>query len=126
MNFWQSVSTGFRKYADFNGRASRPEFWWWVLFTTVVNAALNTLPLGAISYAEGALSAGPLSALWTVVILVPSLAVAVRRLRDAGLGWGHAFWLFLPFAGMVVLAVLCAQPSRSAAATSYATPVAAR
>jgi uncharacterized membrane protein YhaH (DUF805 family) len=128
MNFWQSIGSGFRGYADFTGRAGRSEFWWWVLFTTLVNAALNTIPLWAAGSTEGAATAGPtLSGFWTVAVLVPTLAVAVRRLRDAGIAWGHALWLFLPFAGVLVLAVLCAQPSRSAAHPAYpASPLAAR
>ncbi|WP_210505891.1 DUF805 domain-containing protein [Naasia sp. SYSU D00057] len=125
MNLWQSIRTGFRKYADFTVRASRSEFWWWVLFTTLVNAVLNAVPLW-ISSAAGYVPAGPsLSGLWTMAVLVPTLAVAVRRLRDAGFGWGHALWLFLPIAGVVVLAVLCSQPSRTAPASPVPTaPVA--
>ena len=127
MNPWQSIRTGIRKYADFTGRASRSEFWWWVLFTTLVNALLNAVPLW-ISSAGGFVPAGPtLSGIWTVAVLVPTLAVAVRRLRDAGLGWGHALWLFLPVAGVIVLAVLCSQPSRSELPSPVAAvPVAAR
>ena len=127
MSFWQSIRTGIRRYADFTGRASRPEFWWWVLFTTLGNAALNAVPLW-ISSADGFVAAGPtLSGIWTAAVLVPTLAVAVRRLRDAGFGWGHAFWLFLPVAGVVVLAVLCAQPSRATLSSPVpVVPVAAR
>jgi uncharacterized membrane protein YhaH (DUF805 family) len=120
MDFWQSVASGFRNYAEFTGRARRSEFWWWVLFTTLVNAALNTIPLGILGW--GGVSPGALSGLWTVVILVPTVALAVRRLRDAGIGWGHVFWLFLPVAGLVVLAILAAQPSRAEVGPTRATP----
>ncbi len=55
-----------------------------------------------------------LSGLWGLAVLLPSLAVLVRRLRDAGYGWGHVFWVFLPVSGIIVLIVFAAQPSRDA------------
>jgi uncharacterized membrane protein YhaH (DUF805 family) len=105
MTFFQAIVSGFRKYADFTGTASRSEFWWWVLFSALASTALTA--------AANALSGGntDVNALWSLVVLLPSLAVTVRRLRDAGYGWGHAFWLLLPFAGVVIVAVLCAQPA---------------
>ena len=105
MTFSSSIRTGFRKYADFTGTATRSEFWWWVLFTTLVSVGLDVI-------ADAATGGDTLtSALWGLAVLLPSLAVAVRRLRDAGFGWGHIFWLLLPVAGLVVLAVLYTQPS---------------
>ncbi len=105
MTFFQAIGSGFRKYAEFTGTASRSEFWWWVLFSALASSALTA--------AANALFAGntDVNALWSLVVLLPSLAVTVRRLRDAGYGWGHAFWLLLPFAGVVIVAVLCAQPA---------------
>jgi uncharacterized membrane protein YhaH (DUF805 family) len=106
MTFFQAIRSGFRKYADFTGTASRSEFWWWVLFatlaSTILTAAANVVFGGADTGVNG---------LWSLVVLLPSLAVTVRRLRDAGYGWGHAFWLLLPFAGALIIAVLCAQPA---------------
>jgi uncharacterized membrane protein YhaH (DUF805 family) len=123
MRFDQAIRTVFLKYADFTGRAARPEFWWWVLFTTLVNAALNTLqailvhPLLAWTGTVGwpavmpAVGGSGLSGLWSIAVLLPTLAVTVRRLRDAGRHWGNVFWILLPLAGLIVLIVLCAQPS---------------
>lgn len=109
MTFFQAIGTGFRKYADFSGTATRPEFWWWSLFTTLASAALAAT-------ANVAYGGNPdVNALWSIVVLLPSLAVAVRRLRDAGHGWGHLFWLLLPLAGLIIIAVLCAQPSERSA-----------
>jgi uncharacterized membrane protein YhaH (DUF805 family) len=54
--------------------------------------------------------------------LLPNLAVAVRRLRDAGYGWGHLFWILVPIAGIFVLVTLWAQPTKPAVpATTVAT-----
>lgn len=132
MTFFESIKTVFRKYAEFGGRASRPEFWWFALFSALVSMALSTLNIrtgggygfdyGDGTYGFGAmrdlmsntiLLGSSLSGLWSVAVLLPSLAVTVRRLRDAGRRWTELFWLLLPIAGIIVLIVhLC---DRSAA-----------
>ncbi|GAA2085422.1 hypothetical protein GCM10009840_23160 [Pseudolysinimonas kribbensis] len=114
MTFPTAITTVFRKYADFSGRAARPEFWWFALFGALVSAALNSLN---VLTPEGTVYLGSsLSGLWGLATLLPMLAVTVRRLRDAGFGWGHIFWVLLPVAGVVVLVVLLAQRSTAAAA----------
>ncbi|GAA4355532.1 DUF805 domain-containing protein [Microbacterium rhizosphaerae] len=112
MTFPQSISTVFRKYADFTGTASRAEFWWWILFTALVNAALSTLSVWNVSV-HSTFPVGPnLTGLWAIAVLVPTLAVTVRRLRSADRSWANLFWLLLPVAGLIILIVLCAQPDR--------------
>jgi uncharacterized membrane protein YhaH (DUF805 family) len=96
------------KYADFTGRAGRPEFWWWALFDLLVTAALSLFtPVRVGGTTLGALLVG----LWSIAVLLPYLAVAVRRLRDADYGWGHLFWALVPVAGLVVLAVYLSEPT---------------
>jgi uncharacterized membrane protein YhaH (DUF805 family) len=113
MSMGQAIQAVVRKYSEFGGRATRPEFWWWVLFIALISAALGTFPTWTFEFTTGSFSSGAgLSALWGIVILVPSLAVSVRRLRDAGFDWAHIFWLLVPVAGPIVLLVLCAQPPR--------------
>jgi uncharacterized membrane protein YhaH (DUF805 family) len=109
MSFPEAIATCFRKYAEFSGRAGRAEFWWWVLFVVLSNAVLNALwiPVG-----NGITLGGSISGAWSLVILLPSLAVLVRRLRDGDHPWGHVFWLLFPLVGTIVLIVLTAQPSR--------------
>ena len=119
MTFQQSIVTVFRKYAEFGGRASRPEFWWFVLFTTLVSAVLN----GAnVLTPQGTIYLGStLSGLWSLAVLLPSLAVTVRRLRDAGRSWAELFWLLLPLVGMIVLIVhLCDRSLVAPASTAPA------
>lgn len=124
MTFGQSISTVFRKYAEFNGTASRPEFWWWILFTALVNAALSSLTVWNTT-TEGAYPVGlNLTGAWAIAVLLPTLAVTVRRLRAAGYSWAHLFWLLLPVAGLIVLIVLCAQPDRVPVASPRAVPTA--
>ena len=98
MSFGQAIQTVFRKYAEFLGRAGRAEFWWWALFTVLVGGrALNLFDVIRIgdNTSLGSLLAG----LWGIAILLPSLAVAVRRLRDAGYSWGYLFFILVPVAG---------------------------
>lgn len=110
MNMLQSVRAVLRKYADFSGAAGRPEFWWFALFAGIAHLALNSLNI----YTDhGTVYLGAsLSGAFGVVVLVPTLAVTVRRLRDAGRSWVELFWLLLPVAGLIVLIVHLAEPSR--------------
>ena len=122
MTFFESIKTVFSKYAEFGGRASRPEFWWFALFSFLVSAALSALiPLPYPMYGrwDDAMHTGAsliptlnLAGFWSIAVLLPSLAVTVRRLRDAGREWTNIFWVLLPIAGAIVLIVLLADPSR--------------
>jgi uncharacterized membrane protein YhaH (DUF805 family) len=115
MSFGQAIQTCLRKYAAFGGRASRPEFWWFILFTTLVSAGLSSLnlltPNGAIALGTS------LSGVWSVAMLLPTLAVAVRRLRDTGRSWMELLWLLVPIAGLVIIAFLLTAPSQAGAPT---------
>ena len=109
MSFGESIQTVLRKYAEFTGRAGRAEFWWWTLFNVLVLSALNLLnvfPVGQNAYL-GSVLAG----LWSVGVLLPNLAVAVRRLRDTNRDWPNLFWILVPIAGLIVLIIYWSQPS---------------
>ena len=100
MTFGEAIKVCFKKYADFSGCASRPEFWWWVLFTFVASAALST-----VSY--------NLSSAFSLVVLLPSLAVTSRRLHDTDRsGWLQLLWL-IPLVGLIILFIWCAQPGKA-------------
>ena len=122
MTFFESIKTAFRKYADFSGRAARAEFWWFALFNIVVSALLNalTLPFNGRLFEFNASTSGmftfvSFATLWGIAVLVPSLAVTVRRLRDIGREWTQLLWVLLPFIGLIILFVRLAQPSVPAA-----------
>lgn len=98
MDFKQSVTTCLKKYAEFGGRAGRPEFWWFALFTLIVG-----LVLGMVSDILGMLV--------NLGLLLPSLAVGARRLHDIGKsGWFQLIWL-IPFLGWAFMIYLLMQPS---------------
>lgn len=99
MTFQESIKVCFNKYVEFEGRAKRPEFWWFVLFTVV-----TSLVLGAISNA--------LSGIFSLAVFLPSIAVGARRLHDIGKsGWWQLLW-FIPVIGWIVLIYWAAQESQ--------------
>lgn len=120
MSFGEAISTCFRKYVDFRGYASRPEYWWFVLFYALVYLAAKILDaiVGAGTQSSG-------FALFSTILLLgmflPGLAAVVRRLRDAGYGWGWVFITVIPLVGSIVLIVLLAQPTRVRAGVAAAT-----
>ncbi len=94
----KAVKTCFNKYADFTGRATRSEFWWFFLFQVIV-----LLIAGAISdILYGVVALG---------LLLPGLAVGARRLHDIGkTGWLLLLWI-IPLIGWVLLIYWAVQPS---------------
>jgi len=101
MTFADSIKLCFSKYADFNGRAKRPEFWWFVLFCFLVSMALG-------------IAGQMLSGIFGLATLVPSLAVGARRLHDTNRsGWWQLLWI-VPVIGWIVAIVFLAQEGESA------------
>ena len=99
MTFVESIRTCFQKYVTFDGRATRSEYWWFVLFTF-----LGSLVLGAVS--------DMLSMLFSLGVLLPSLAVGARRLHDIDKSaWFLLLWL-LPVIGWIVLIVFAVQEGK--------------
>jgi uncharacterized membrane protein YhaH (DUF805 family) len=103
MNWYIGV---LRKYAVFTGRARRKEYWMFILFHIIIFVALSII--GNIAGLGGVGQLGLFSTLYMLAVLIPSLAVAVRRLHDTGRsGW----WLFIalvPIIGAIVLLVFYA------------------
>ena len=101
MTFYESILVCFKKYAEFNGRASRSEFWWFALFITLVTSALVYI-------------SETLGSIFLIATLLPFLAAGTRRLRDTGKsGWWQLF-LLAPVGGLVILGFLWAEPTLNA------------
>ena len=93
MTFGQSISTCLRKYVTFSGRASRSEFWWWYLFSTLVNWAVQIVGTLVGETTIISLVAG-------LILLLPNLAVTVRRYHDSDhSGW----WVVCPIYNIVLM-----------------------
>ena len=89
MSFGEAIKSVFSKYATFSGRARRSEYWYFVLFYFLVSFALGCIPI---------LSA--LSVVWWLAIIIPSIAVSVRRLHDIGKsGWNY---LIIALPGLIL------------------------
>ena len=99
MTFGKSISTCFSKYADFSGRASRSEFWWWALFVCLATAACSIV-------------SEMLSAVFSLAVLLPYLAVGARRLHDTDRsGWLQLLAL-IPLIGFIILLVWFVQEGK--------------
>ena len=103
MDFMTAVRTCLSKYVGFSGRARRSEFWYFFLFTFLVGVV--TTALDRVLGTDFSTGGGLLNSLGSLVLVLPSLAVAVRRMHDTGRsGW----WLligFIPIVGWILLIV---------------------
>jgi uncharacterized membrane protein YhaH (DUF805 family) len=100
MNFGQAIASGFKKYVDFTGRAARSEFWFWTLFAVLASIVGGIIDLVLF---PGAITS-PVQSIIGLVLLLPGIAVSIRRLHDLDrTGW----WFLLAFTiiGMIVLIV---------------------
>src|SRR5207237_4958567 len=88
----------------FSGRARRSEYWFFVLFTALVSAVASVVDtIFGLRYANG--TTGPIQSLAQLALLLPSLAVATRRLHDTGKSaWWWLLWIFPP-AGFIVFLI---------------------
>lgn len=97
-----------RKYADFNGRARRSEYWLFWLFTTIVSIILTVvggLVMGGNDPSNPFSGGNLLSWIWTLAIFIPSLAVGVRRLHDSNRSGWWLLLILLPIIGAIVLLI---------------------
>ena len=130
----------FKNYAEFTGRSTRPDFWWvwlgnlilsipfWIIYFYIVylstvmdsvsdsasEATFMVLGLVVIIYA-----------IFYLAILVPTLALSVRRLRDAGFHWAFIFLRFVPMGGIALL-ILFAMPTKETEVVNYSESQAVR
>ena len=102
MDFQTAVKTVLmQKYAKFDGRAMRPEFWWWTLFSLIVSVVLYLIDM--------MLGTQLLQPIWVLATLLPAIGVSVRRLHDIDKsGW----WLLIAITiiGAFVLLYWYCQP----------------
>jgi uncharacterized membrane protein YhaH (DUF805 family) len=98
MTFSEAIQSGFQKYVTFGGRATRSEYWYWILFGILIGIVAGIV--------DGILRThGAIRTLVSLGLLLPGLAVGVRRLHDIGRsGW----WLLILYAPTAIGAVFVA------------------
>jgi uncharacterized membrane protein YhaH (DUF805 family) len=121
--FAAAVKRFFKKYSTFSGRASRSEYWWWFLVSVAVTTVLEIAMaiggsrgsrLGATAPEPGIMVGAVLLVIWGIAVIIPSLALAVRRLHDVN----FSAWMILiglvPFVGGLALLVFTLLPPNPA------------
>lgn len=107
----------FKGYADFTGRSTRSDFWWVWLMNSILFLPLYIfyfqMALKDSRETDPILGVAIISVymILAIVLFIPSLAVKVRRLRDAGIHWAFIFLYFVPMGGIALL-VLLAMPTK--------------
>lgn len=124
----QAFSRFWKKYATFAGRASRSEYWWFALTNALIIIVLAVVggiigSMGATTDASGKVQPGPGFAAVTVVVvvyglalLIPSIALHVRRLHDANLAGWFVLLGLIPSLGGLILLIFAVLPSNPAGA----------
>ncbi len=118
MSFGESIKTVLSKYADFSGRARRSEYWWFYLANLIVGNVLYFATIGPayisaisnndvsnFSFGIG----GVIYVLYALAVLLPSLAVSVRRLHDTNHSGWYLFMSLIPFVGWIFVLVALIQ-----------------
>ena len=98
MNILEATKLYFLRYADFSGRSRRSEFWWAYLSITIIGA-IATAILGDMAF------------IWSLAVLVPNVALCIRRLHDVGKsGWWYLIGL-VPLVGPILLLIWACKDS---------------
>lgn len=98
MGMGSAIKSVFVNYMNFEGRARRSEFWYFSLFSFLVSCALAFL--------------FPINIVWSLAVLVPSLAVTWRRLHDIGKSGAYAAFALIPIVGAIFLIIWCTEDSQ--------------
>ena len=123
----------FKGYAEFTGRSTRPDFWWvwlgnfilsipfWIIYfyilylSTAIDSVSDSASEAVFMFFGLIII---IYAVFYLAILVPTLALSVRRLRDAGFHWAFIFLRFAPMGGIALL-ILHAMPTKETEVVNY-------
>ena len=111
MNWYFRV---WQKYGEFSGRARRKEYWMFVLFNILISMVLGFID-GLLIASSGIMF---LTYLYMFAVIIPSLAVAVRRLHDTGKSGWYILLSFIPIVGSIILLVILAAVFRTSSSSS--------
>ena len=109
MGFTGAIQSGFENYTNFRSRASRSEYWYWTLFAILGNIITSVID-AAVLGSEIRI----INSIFGLVILIPGIAVSVRRLHDIGRsGWWTLLWLLLIVGWIVLIVWYCRKGDES-------------
>jgi uncharacterized membrane protein YhaH (DUF805 family) len=100
MNYYIGV---LKKYAVFNGRARRAEYWYFALFSIIISIILGIVD-NVLGFSIG--NTGILGGIYALAVLIPSIAVSIRRLHDTGKSGWMLLVTLIPFIGWIWIIVL--------------------
>lgn len=97
MSFPEAIKSVFSNYANFSGRARRSEYWYFTLFTMIINGVLSGAQQAGWNFAS------IIAGIFSLAVFIPSLAVSWRRLHDIGKSGLWEFIALVPFVGWILL-----------------------
>lgn len=110
--FGEAIKICLKKWTTWRGRASRSEYWWFTLFTILVNIALQAGAAAAEASGEiFMLVVGLAMIVFGVWFGVAGIAVTIRRLHDTNRSGWHFWWVLLPYVGAIILFIFEVQGS---------------
>ena len=104
VTFQDAIRLAFENYCNFQGRATRSEYWWFILFTVIVNIVFSILGHVAEFFSI-------IGGLVGLALLLPGLGLCWRRMHDIGKGGGWYFINLIPLVGTIIWIVWCCKPS---------------
>lgn len=108
MNWYFEV---LKKYAVFGGRARRKEYWYFILFNIIISIVLAIIDSATGNFSPET-GMGLLGGIYTLAVLIPGIAVGVRRLHDTDRSGWWLLLLLIPLLGAIVLLVFMVQDSK--------------
>ena len=111
MSFGQAISSVFKNYANFNGRARRSEFWFFALFNLIIYLAASVINYLIAGGSDTTSIIGIIYLLYSLATILPSLAVSWRRLHDIGKSGAYILFILIPLVGWIFLLAWFAKDS---------------
>lgn len=110
MSFFEAINTCLiKKYCTFSGRATRSEFWWFDLFTSLL--IYGSFFLGIWVYPNNPEIVFGISGVVMLFLIIPNLSVTVRRLHDVGKSGWYLLMGLIPYVGAIILLIQYITPS---------------
>jgi len=132
VGFIEAYVAYWKNYVNFNDRTSRAGYWWVVLMNVIIGTIIGTIssaaafatpaPLfyGDMSVIAALAGVSVISNIWSLINLIPGLAICVRRLHDVGKRWTWMLIGLIPIVGWIIFIVIVAAPQKHPAENEFA------